>query len=265
MLIIEYHYVRILCNSVGMQAIHERSLHDPTLSLPDFVLPLTSTPDDHRYHEEVIHGGCDLLETVLRLEDKGALRYAPVRVLLRITAGSMFLLKALAMGVRESQLRRALAILDATVVALRKSVLDDMHLSGSFATVLETHVSRIRTSASKSSRRFLPSLPNTQRHSPVPVVEGSNEHADLNGASARAAYPNSVDVHAHAHPHMYAPHHQPAPNGIGMNGVGGPHADMVDWSNFGTDGIGDGWLDLSSESTLAPLMPGGDLYSWMQV
>jgi len=241
MLCIEYHYVRVLCNSVGMQAICERFATDNIImSIPDFAASANS--EDKRYHEEVISGGCDLLKKVLELEEKNALRYAPVRVLLRITAGSMFLLKALAMGVRQSQLRRALSILDATVIALRQSVLDDVHLSGSFATVLESHVERLRRSAEQSSKRFVPSLPNTQRHSPVPVEPGQ---ASDTGPSV---FPNG----------------QPGvDNGpsVFLNG-------QFDWSNFNGqfgDDIGDGWLDLSSETTLAPLMAGGDLYSWMQI
>jgi len=233
MLCIEYHYVRILCNSVGMQAICERfSTHNDIMSIPDFALSVGS--EDKRYHEEVISGGCDLLKKVLELEEKNALRYAPVRVLLRITAGSMFLLKALAMGVRESQLRRALNVLDATVIALRQSVLDDVHLSGSFATVLESHVERIRKSAQQSSKRFFPSLPNTQRHSPAPMMEDGQLQN-----TGSLAFPT------------------------GQAGV-----ETFDWSTFNgqlSDGIGDGWLDLSSETTLAPLMAGGDLYSWMQL
>lgn len=225
MLCIEYHYVRVLCNSVGMQAICERNLHDNTITLPDF-----ADSEDQRYHEEVINGGCDLLDRVLALENKNALCFAPVRVLLRITAGSMFLLKAMAIGVRESQLRRGLSILDATVAALRQSVLDDMHLSGSFATVLETHINRLRKSALISARRFLPSLPNTQRHSPAPLEAGQADH-DIEQAPFATI-------------------------------------DTFDWSTFNGqfgDGVGDNWLDLSSENTLGPLMPGGDLYSWMQV
>ena len=233
MLCIEYHYVRVLCNSVGMQAICEGTFSTNSgLFIPDFALSVGS--EDQRYHDEVIGGGCDLLEKVLLLEEKSALRYAPVRVLLRITAGSMFLLKALAMGVRQSQLRRALSILDDVVVALRQSVLDDMHLSGSFATVLETHTNRIRKSAQTSSRRFLPSLPNTQRHSPAPVDPGQ---VDLN-------------------------------RGLPTVSIAQPGVETFDWSTFDGrfgDGADDSWLDLSSEITLAPLMPGGDLYSWMQI
>lgn len=120
---------------------------------------------DQSYIQEVITGSCDLLEQIIRLAERDTLRYAPVRIFLRVTTSSVFLLKAMSIGVRNGQLRTALLILDRTVQALRSSVLDDMHLANSYADLLEVHINQIRKSFLVSSKRGPPARLSTRRPS----------------------------------------------------------------------------------------------------
>lgn len=71
---------------------------------------------------------------------------------LRITTASVFLLKALAVGVSASRLRRSLDTLTRAISALRSSAPDDLHLCGRYATLLETSLNRLQDSFVPSSR-----------------------------------------------------------------------------------------------------------------
>lgn len=145
-LFIEHRYTQIYFSSLGMQAECEQVSAEGSL-------PAASTRAvvDHEHAQRVIAHSCALLERVVHLSEKGVLRFAPVRVFMHATTASIFLLKALALGVRNSQLRPALAILDNTVTALRTSVPDDIHLAHTYASLLKTHVWRLRKGFSTSS------------------------------------------------------------------------------------------------------------------
>lgn len=66
--------------------------------------------------------------------------FSPVRIFLRITTASVFLLKGLSLGVGATKLRTSLDVLTRSIAALRSSALDDVHLGSRYATLLEIHV-----------------------------------------------------------------------------------------------------------------------------
>ena len=158
-LFIEYHYVRIYINSFGMQAACERALADAASdSDPRSLLPTRIDSLEYEFVQEVIDGSCKILRKVISLAETDTLRFAPVRLFLRITTSSIFLLKALGLGVRNAQLQSALDILDRSIVALKTSNLDDVHLAARYATLLDTHVQKLRQGF----------VPNAQRQ-PLPM------------------------------------------------------------------------------------------------
>jgi hypothetical protein len=158
-LFIEYHYVRIYINSLGMQAACERALADTASdSDPRALLHTRIDSLEYEFVQEVIDGSCKILQKVINLAETDTLRFAPVRLFLRITTSSIFLLKALSLGVRNTQLQSALDILDRSIVALKTSNLDDVHLASRYATLLETHVQKLRQGF----------VPNAQRQ-PLPM------------------------------------------------------------------------------------------------
>jgi hypothetical protein len=61
------------------------------------------------------------LQKVCQLSETGALRYSPVRIFLRITTSSIYLIKGLSLGSRNAKLQSCLDILDAAIRALRAS------------------------------------------------------------------------------------------------------------------------------------------------
>lgn len=143
-MIVEFHYSQIYCNSVGMQAACERAFLDRDTLHSGGVATLTIYPQDQCYSDHVIMHSCALLEKVVMLSETGRLRYAPVRIYIRVTTATIFLLKALAIGARNEQVISALAMLDRIIGALELSVVDDMHLANDYAALMRTYVDKLQ-------------------------------------------------------------------------------------------------------------------------
>ncbi|KAL2274819.1 hypothetical protein FJTKL_02721 [Diaporthe vaccinii] len=107
---------------------------------------------DYNFIQAVVDGCLETLRITAALAQRNILRYAPVGVFLRITTASVFLLKALAVGVSATRLRRSLDTLTRAISALRASAPDDLHLCGRCATLLETSLNRLHGSFVPSSR-----------------------------------------------------------------------------------------------------------------
>ncbi|KAE8354513.1 hypothetical protein BDV28DRAFT_81071 [Aspergillus coremiiformis] len=150
-LFVEYHFVRVYTHSVGIQAVVERVLADSDPHAEE-VRALNIEPIDYEYIQEVIDGCCQILQKVTQLADDGVLRFCPVRIFLRITSSSIFLMKALSLGTRQSTLRESLDILERSIQALRSNALDDIHLSTRYAALLDMHVARLRRKLLASSK-----------------------------------------------------------------------------------------------------------------
>lgn len=173
-LFIEYHFVRVYTHSVGMQAVVERAVADADPNNFDDVRPMTIDPTDYDYIQEVIDGCCQILQKVVHLAEVGALRFSPVRIVLRITSASIFLMKALSLGTRQAVLQESLEILERSISALKSNALDDVHLSTRYATLLELHVSRLRRNLLASSRNAKNSRGATRRSSMGPPLWPEN-------------------------------------------------------------------------------------------
>jgi hypothetical protein len=168
---IEYHYVRVYTHSFGMQAVVERALADTSInpvssnnynnynnntvdSTPaaqGTTTEINLDPIDHEFIEEVIDGSCQILKKVIELAQADKLRFSPVRIFLRVTSSSIFLLKALSLGVRHTKLQESFDILERSIQALRSNILDDVHLASRYAILLEVHLSRLRRNLVASS------------------------------------------------------------------------------------------------------------------
>lgn len=152
-LFIEYQYARIYINSVGMQAVCQRAVSEMDPKFDGRPLPTILDRQEHGFINEVIDGGIQILERTIKLAEMDTLRFSPVRTFLRIITSSVFLLKATSLGIRNAKLHNALDALYRTITAMRLSNLDDMHLAARYATLLETHVTRLRYGFMVSSQR----------------------------------------------------------------------------------------------------------------
>ncbi|CAI7568969.1 unnamed protein product [Penicillium bialowiezense] len=149
----EYQHLRIMINSIGMQRIVQRVLQSNTQpqngstidsSFIERARQLNMTTREYSFIEEVIDGCCQNLEKVTTLGE--SLHFSPMRTLFRTISSSIFLMKALALGVRNSKLQEALQILDRAIAALLDTDQDDVHLRSRYAALLQMQVSRLRES-----------------------------------------------------------------------------------------------------------------------
>lgn len=147
-----------------MQAVVERVLADSDPNA-DEVRATNIDPIDYEYIQEVIEGCCQILHKVNQLSRMEVLRFSPVRIFLRITSSSIFLMKALSLGTRQAKLRESLDCLEQCCQALRSNALDDIHLSTRYATLLELHVARLRRNLLASSKGKHPKTSHGKRRS----------------------------------------------------------------------------------------------------
>ncbi|KAF7128458.1 hypothetical protein CNMCM5793_003188 [Aspergillus hiratsukae] len=155
---IEYQYLRVLSNSLGVQAIVERvfsqtELHGTTNTT--FVSHARQIPlsrSEYEFIEEVLDGACAILTHIVSLPGTKPLSFYPIRVFLRVISSSIFILKALALGVRPTKVQESLQLLDQAIAALDSDLLDDIYLVSRYATLLKIHVSRLRQTFANSSQ-----------------------------------------------------------------------------------------------------------------
>ncbi|GME39304.1 hypothetical protein GTA08_BOTSDO00187 [Neofusicoccum parvum] len=203
MLAIEYQFVRIFVNSLGMQAVVERTLDeaedfppvpDPNSPNAPPIQPLSVDSTDYDFIQEVVDGSCEILRKVIKLAEANLLRFAPVRIYLHITTSAIYLIKGLSLGVWNTKLRASLDVLDRGIQALRSGTLDDMHLASRYATLLEVHVARLRRSFVVASRppRLGTRPPSMERADAV--TPGPPEHQPQHSQQFGAG--EDLDIHA---------------------------------------------------------------------
>lgn len=123
---------------------------------------------DYEYSlvEEVIDGCCYIIELIIRKsqsDTNNSLHYAPIRMFSRMISASIFLLKALALGVRRTKLTESLHVLEMAISALQTSNLDDIHLAAQYGELLKIQVDRLRRSFESSGTPYFPSNGSAKR------------------------------------------------------------------------------------------------------
>lgn len=194
-LLVDYQYVRMYINSLAVQAIVDRLQRkdqgpSPATSHLDYDFLEIVSSQDYKYVQEVTSASREILQITVLLANAGALRYAPVRVFIRITSASIFLLKAISLGARNTELLKSLEVLDQCIQALRSSALDEIHLSSKYAMLIERHVARFRRNFRVQAKSLMaPTRPHT------PFASSSNvqvNHAMDTAASGGPAH-NTID------------------------------------------------------------------------
>jgi hypothetical protein len=132
----------IYTHSLGLQAIVERNMADNgdgLLAEGQFGLNFT----DHGFVQDVVTDSLETLKIGIRAAESQHLNFAPVRLFLRVTTASVFLLNALGLGVSTNRLHDALTVLKHVIAALKVFKPDDLHLGARYATLLEMYVARL--------------------------------------------------------------------------------------------------------------------------
>ncbi|KAK0763365.1 hypothetical protein N5P37_002742 [Trichoderma harzianum] len=140
LILVDYHFVRVYINSVALQAVAGRlSKDDGRVRNPHLM-----DNQDSDFVREVIDASSRVLEMVIELSRDGNLKYLPVRIFIRVASASMYLINALALGVRGNELDRLLGLLDRTVEALCLNAVDDVHLGFGYAVLLKENTKGLR-------------------------------------------------------------------------------------------------------------------------
>ena len=138
----EYEHVRFYINSLALQAVVDRC----TVSNSTKAAVAQMTSKDMSFIKEVVDASRALLSCVVeKMYPGGYLKHAPIRIYLRILGASMFLLKTFALGAKEHDVTAGVALIHATIDALRTESVDDVHVALRFADLLETLTNRIQT------------------------------------------------------------------------------------------------------------------------
>lgn len=127
-------------NSLGMRAVVDRSSSSAPNRNSGVWIQNFGTTADLQFINEVIEAACQIIHIAVRLADNGTLQYCPTRVTIRIIAASVFLLKALGLGVERRKFETTLNQLQYGIDALHRGTWDDLKLAARYATVLDGHV-----------------------------------------------------------------------------------------------------------------------------
>jgi hypothetical protein len=192
MLLVDYQYVRMYINSLAVQALVERAStrggQYVAFEVDRFKM---ENRQDQKFIQEVIDASRSILSTTTTLAENGGLRYSPVRLFLRITSASIFLLKAISIGARHSEVQKSLDTLDRCIQALRSSTLDDIHLSSRYGMLIERHVRRFRKNFRVQSAA---GGRNTDLQTPAASNEGSKAQPNpVADAPQMTVSPTNVD------------------------------------------------------------------------
>ncbi|KAM0254301.1 hypothetical protein ACHAQJ_006942 [Trichoderma viride] len=140
LLMIDYHFVRLFINSLALQAVSQQAYSRQNQSLGSEFEKTSDFP----FIKEVIDGCSQILRMVIRLAEENHLKYMPTRLHIRFASAAIYLIHALALGVRRTELDSKIALVDAAVQALRVHTVDDVHLSVRYASLLYQHVKGLR-------------------------------------------------------------------------------------------------------------------------
>ncbi|RFU74043.1 fungal zn binuclear cluster domain containing [Trichoderma arundinaceum] len=141
LLMIDYHFVRLYINSLALQAIFQQAQGYHRNLVIASELEMRS---DFAYVREVIDGCSQILQMVIHLAEEDHLKYMPTRLHIRFASAAIYLIHALALGVRRTELDSKIALVDTVVRALRVHTVDDVHLSVRYASLLYNHLKGLR-------------------------------------------------------------------------------------------------------------------------
>lgn len=131
-------------NSLAIQAVVERAKTKMPVTALDYDFLKKDNHHDYMFIQEVVDASRSILQIAVDLAEADILRFCPVRVFISVTSASVFLLKAISLGTRRSDLQVSLDVLDKCIHALKTNICDDIHLSYRYGMLLDRHVRRFR-------------------------------------------------------------------------------------------------------------------------
>ncbi|KPI45661.1 Transcriptional activator ARO80 [Cyphellophora attinorum] len=201
MVFLDYAFVRMYTNSLAIQAVVERAKTKMPVTALDYDFLMKDNHHDYVFIQEVVESCRNVLQIAVDLAEGDVLRFCPVRVFVSITSASVFLLKAISLGTRRSELQISLEVLDKCIYALKTNICDDIHLSSRYGMLLERHVRKFRhnfqvhsnIAATPADTGRRPSIADVPAPTPPPVQQ--QQHQPQPQATANGAYQNNRIIH----------------------------------------------------------------------
>ncbi|KAK5054737.1 hypothetical protein LTR84_001629 [Exophiala bonariae] len=167
-LFIEYHTVRMYTNSLSVQGMIQHTLAQDTIKSPRYTpgnLAAISTEQDPGFHfvQQVISDARQILERTVELGKANLLRFHPMRIFHRVLGASIFILKAIILGIRDikadtgAQPVSLVSLLEQTIQALKVSSVDESHPAACYGLLLERYFTGIRSKGISSATASIPS------------------------------------------------------------------------------------------------------------
>lgn len=135
-----------------MQAIVEKNLESNPGLMPEDTQLLKAEESDYEYVQDVVESCSSILQIFQEYVEQERLVQLPSRVIYRIFTSSILLLKALSIGVRQTQFETSLNILKSSIQALTSHSLDDLHCVPRYAALLDMQLKRLRSYFAESLR-----------------------------------------------------------------------------------------------------------------
>ncbi|KAF5603122.1 ARO80-positive transcription regulator of ARO9 and ARO10 [Fusarium subglutinans] len=224
-LLVEFHHTKACTGAISIQAVVARASSagfTAATTNSDEALSAFITPKDAKFLQEVISDTKKVLHIATLSGFRDHLPFAPARVKISVISSSVFLLKALSVGSIHTDVNDALYTLDQCTSTLKQCPADDMDFALRYADLIEKHTAQFR--AHLTQPRGL-----------------SSGHR-----SGRASIARNVVQ--------------------GQTSINGPNSFLssLDSQQLGDDGammnfdMGDTWVPLPFDSSIAPFSEGGD-------
>ncbi|KAI5781697.1 hypothetical protein DFH27DRAFT_488263, partial [Peziza echinospora] len=135
---IEYCYVRIFVYSISLEAVCGEDDDYDDDEEEELAKVAGQEQNDWEFIQRAFSSGLEMLEIVITITTIPWLRFAPVRIYVRVIFAAIFLLKATALMLSSS--KTCLQTLGQTIEALRSCAVDEVHLANRFSELLGMHI-----------------------------------------------------------------------------------------------------------------------------
>lgn len=155
LLLIDYHHLRACTGAVAIQAVVERarnigqtpSAHQDLANWSIYV-----SSEDAKHIKDVLFHSQEVLRVSCLTNFKERIPYTPLRIRFAVISSSIFILKALGIGIADIDKQAAFDILDQGMQVLRTFAPDDMCFASRSATLIMEHTARLHAKLSPSRR-----------------------------------------------------------------------------------------------------------------
>ncbi|UPK90702.1 hypothetical protein LCI18_001637 [Fusarium solani-melongenae] len=130
--------------SLAIQAVVDRAFSEK--QEPSGLANVVISPTEYRFIEATVDGCLEIFNIIIRLAEARQLAFAPENLFVRVTMASVFLMKAMGLGVKKSKLNHSLNTLTQAISGLRMNKPDDLHFGHQYVKLLDVCMANLQAS-----------------------------------------------------------------------------------------------------------------------